>query len=126
MTLPYERTRAILQTRRFLEELELDTYQSEEMRSTATQLLRHFPSRGEVLLHGRIEESLSDRYGHDPFIVGRTRPSKRGEGRELAWRVKNLTFLPDRSKTHAENKASRLVKFLRTFFRIEKVLSKRK
>lgn len=68
MTLPYERTRAVIQTREFLERLENDLAQSEEMRRTATHLLRHYPSRGEVLLQGSIQESLGARYGYDPFF----------------------------------------------------------
>ena len=53
MTLPHERTRAIVQTRQFLEDLERDASQSVEVRCTANQLLRHFPCRCEVLLRGQ-------------------------------------------------------------------------
>lgn len=56
MTVPYERTRAVIQTREFLEQIERDSNQSEAMRSMATQLLRHYPSRGEVLLQGHVQE----------------------------------------------------------------------
>ncbi|MNW14016.1 hypothetical protein D3C71_2121270 [compost metagenome] len=68
MTMPHERTRAVIQTREFLEGLERDPSQSEEMRTAITQLLRHYPSKGEVLLQGRLQESLGAQYGYDPFF----------------------------------------------------------
>ncbi|EPB7048050.1 TPA: BPSL0761 family protein [Pseudomonas aeruginosa] len=68
MTIPLERTRAVIQTREFLERLERDPSQSEGIRSAATQLLRHYPSKGEVLLQGHIQESLGALYGYNPFF----------------------------------------------------------
>ncbi|MDT4860546.1 hypothetical protein FQZ97_951160 [compost metagenome] len=68
MTTPHERTRAVIRTREFLERLERDPLQSEEMRSAATQLLRHYPSKGKVLLQGRLHESLGAQYGYEPFF----------------------------------------------------------
>ncbi|MCY1310361.1 hypothetical protein D9M70_605420 [compost metagenome] len=68
MTTPAERTRAVVQTREFLERLERDLSLSEDVRATATTLLRHFPLRGEVLLQGRIQESLGAQYGYSPFF----------------------------------------------------------
>lgn len=38
------------------------------MRSVAGQLLRHYPSKGEVLLQGRIQESLGAQYAYNPFF----------------------------------------------------------
>ena len=68
MTLPFERTRAVIQAREFLEHLERDASQSDEIRRAATHLLRHYPSKGEVLLQGSVQESLGARYGYDPFF----------------------------------------------------------
>ena len=50
MTLPYERTRAIIQTEAFLIELSKDKYLPDEKRQEARRLLRHYPSRREVLM----------------------------------------------------------------------------
>lgn len=68
MTTPHERTRAVVQTREFLECLERDPSQSEGMRRAAEQLLRHYPSKGEVLLQGHFQESLGAQYAYDPFF----------------------------------------------------------
>lgn len=54
--MPYERTRAVVQTYDFLVELSRDASLPENIRSDAKLLLRHFPSRDDVLLAGRIEE----------------------------------------------------------------------
>lgn len=59
MTLPYERTRAIIQTEAFLIELSKDKSLPDEMRQEARRLLRHYPSRKDVLLAGEIEEKLT-------------------------------------------------------------------
>ena len=56
MTMPDERTRAVIQTRDFLVELSRDSTLPEKVRRDAKFLLRHFPSKYEVLLAGRIEE----------------------------------------------------------------------
>lgn len=68
MTMPHERSRAIVQTQEFLEELSRDVSQSEKVRRAAIQLLRHYPSKSEVLLQGRIEEALEVKYGHQQFL----------------------------------------------------------
>lgn len=69
MTMPHERTRAVVQTREFLKQLERDSSVSEEMRGMANQLLRHYPSRGEVLLQGLLEERLSAKLLISPFFA---------------------------------------------------------
>ena len=50
MTLPNERTRAIIQTEAFLIELSKDKSICDEKRQEARRLLRHYPSRKEMLL----------------------------------------------------------------------------
>ena len=59
MTLPFERTRAIIQTEAFLIELSKDKSLPDEQRQEARRLLRHYPSRKEVLLAGELEEKLT-------------------------------------------------------------------
>ncbi|MNJ52756.1 hypothetical protein D3C77_481090 [compost metagenome] len=59
MTMPNERSRAVIQTREFLVELSRDMSLPERIRRDAKFLLRHFPSRDEVLIAGRIEESTA-------------------------------------------------------------------
>lgn len=56
MTMPCERTRAVVQTYDFLVELSSDTSLPERVRRDARFLLRHFPSKDDVLLAGQIEE----------------------------------------------------------------------
>lgn len=56
MTMPHERTRAVVQTGEFLAELLRDQSLPSRVRQNAKFLLRHFPSRWVVLLAGRIEE----------------------------------------------------------------------
>ena len=56
MTMPHERTRAVVQTRDFLLELSSDDSMPERIRHDARFLLRHFPTEQDVLLAGRIEE----------------------------------------------------------------------
>jgi len=56
MTMPFERTRSVAQTHAFLTELACDTEVPERIRQNARFLLRHFPTKNEVLLAGRIEE----------------------------------------------------------------------
>ena len=59
MTLPYERTRSVVQARDFLTELSQDESLPEEVRTEAKRLLRHYPSKDEVLRVGRLEEHLT-------------------------------------------------------------------
>nr|WP_239690084.1 BPSL0761 family protein [Pseudomonas sp. NFPP33] len=53
MTMPDERSRAVVQTREFLVK---DSSLPEKVRDDAKFLLRHFPSQDDVILAGRIEE----------------------------------------------------------------------
>lgn len=54
--MPFERTRSVAQTHAFLTELACDTEVPERIRQNARFLLRHFPTKNEILLAGRIEE----------------------------------------------------------------------
>ncbi|EPB8979556.1 BPSL0761 family protein [Pseudomonas aeruginosa] len=56
MTMPHERTRAVVQTHDFLLELSRDMSLPERIRRDANYLLRHYPSKEDVFLAGRIEE----------------------------------------------------------------------
>lgn len=56
MTTPSERSRAVIQTEAFLKELSRDVSLPEKVRRDAKFLLRHFPSRSDVILAGRLEE----------------------------------------------------------------------
>jgi hypothetical protein len=56
MTMPDERSRAVVQTREFLVELSRDNSLPERVRRDAKFLLRHFPTQDDVTLAGRIEE----------------------------------------------------------------------
>ncbi|WP_433861009.1 BPSL0761 family protein [Pseudomonas thivervalensis] len=60
MTMPFERTRSVAQTHAFLTELACDTEVPERIRQNARFLLRHFPTKNEVLLAGRIEEEAKN------------------------------------------------------------------
>lgn len=57
MTMPNERTQAVIQTREFLLELSRDSSLPEQIRRDAKFLLRHYPDQFQMLLAGRIEES---------------------------------------------------------------------
>ena len=65
MTLPCERTRSVIQAREFLIELSRNTDLPEAIRSQAKQLLRHYPSRLEMLGVGQLEEQPS----FSPFLA---------------------------------------------------------
>ena len=55
MTMPEERTRAIMQTREFLQEL--TRYADNAVRQEAVRLLRHYPCAGDVnIAHRAIPE----------------------------------------------------------------------
>ncbi len=58
MTTVYERTRSVVQTRDFLQELAKNTSLPESVRYQAKILLRHYPTAREILLAGRVEERL--------------------------------------------------------------------
>ena len=57
MTMPNERTRAVIQTGKFLLELSQDSSLPERIRRDAKFLLRHYPNPFQMLLAGRIEEA---------------------------------------------------------------------
>lgn len=57
MTMPIERSRAVIQAGEFLLELSRDLSLPERVRREAKFLLRHYPSQFQVLLAGRIEEA---------------------------------------------------------------------
>ena len=56
MTLPYERTRAVLQTREFLQSLVANETAPKVFRDQAHQLLRHYPSLMDLEQANRLEE----------------------------------------------------------------------
>ena len=56
MTMPDERTRAVIQTRDFLIELSKNAALPERVRNDAKFLLRHFPSKDDMRTAGLIEE----------------------------------------------------------------------
>ena len=56
MTMPNERTRAVIQTREFLVELSRDSALPDKIRKDAKFLLRHFPSNNDMRHAGLIEE----------------------------------------------------------------------
>lgn len=57
MTMPNERTRAVIQTGEFLLKLSQDSSLPERIRRDAKFLLRHYPNPFQMLLAGRIEEA---------------------------------------------------------------------
>lgn len=60
MTMPSERTRAVIHAREFMQELSQDVSLPEPIRWQAKQLLRHYTSRQEMLLAGQVEEQLTE------------------------------------------------------------------
>ncbi|WP_448091413.1 BPSL0761 family protein [Pseudomonas azerbaijanoccidentalis] len=54
--MPDERSRAVVQTREFLVELSRDNSLPDRVRRDAKFLLRHFPTRDDVVMAGLIEE----------------------------------------------------------------------
>jgi hypothetical protein len=67
MTMPNERTRALIQTRDLLVELAQDPTHSASIRRQAHQLLRHYPHANEILRAGQLEERRVDRLT-EPFL----------------------------------------------------------
>ena len=63
MTMPHERSRAVIQTEEFLHELSRDMSVPERLRRDAKFLLRHFPSRRDILTAGLLEEQF------DPMLA---------------------------------------------------------
>ncbi|MGM1054087.1 MAG: BPSL0761 family protein [Pseudomonadota bacterium] len=68
MTMPSERTRAVIHAREFLQEISQDASLPEPVRRHAAHVLRHYPSRQEMLLAGRVEEQLSEGTIFQPFF----------------------------------------------------------
>lgn len=60
MTMPSERTRAVIHAGEFLQELSQDVSLPESFRRQARGLLRHYPSREEMLLAGRVQEQHTE------------------------------------------------------------------
>ncbi len=56
MTLPHERTRSLIQARELLVELSRDPSLNEAIRAQAKVVLRHYPSKKEVLQIGKRDE----------------------------------------------------------------------
>lgn len=56
MTMPEERTRAVIQTREFLVDLYRDKSLPEKIRRDAKFLLRHYPSTADMVLAAQLEE----------------------------------------------------------------------
>ena len=67
MTLPYERTRAIVKTEGFLRELSHHSGLPQDIRSYAKSLLRHYPSADQILSLGRLEECLVSDASDDEY-----------------------------------------------------------
>jgi len=63
MTMPHERTRTVIQTRDFLIELSRDTSLPERIRRDAKFLLRHYPTKEDMLTASRIEEHTNSLSG---------------------------------------------------------------
>lgn len=59
MTLPYERTRSVIQTEEFLRELSNDHQLPAGIRNEATRLLRHYPTADLIKGLGRFEKFLT-------------------------------------------------------------------
>jgi hypothetical protein len=60
MTMPHERTRAVVHTRQFLVELTLDETLPAHVRDGAHHMLRHYPFDHEVFLVGKAEERFAN------------------------------------------------------------------
>lgn len=67
MTLPHERTRAIIKTEEFLRELTRSPELPQDIRSYAKSLLRHYPSADQIFSLGRLEECLESNTPDDEF-----------------------------------------------------------
>ncbi|WP_318653027.1 BPSL0761 family protein [Pseudomonas sp. PDM21] len=76
MTMPHERTRAVLQTRDFLLKLSRDSAAPEDIRRDAKFLLRHYPNEFDLRMACQIEESASE------FPIGIFGPIFGVDGRE--------------------------------------------
>ncbi|CAI8732418.1 BPSL0761 family protein [Pseudomonas sp. IT-P4] len=68
MTMPHERTRAVIAAGVFLREISQDITLNYELRDLADQILRHYPSRSEVLMQGQFEAGYPETFGVSPFF----------------------------------------------------------
>lgn len=66
MTLPYERTRSLIQTADFLLQLSRSQDISDPLRNEAKRLLRHYPDADLILGLGKFEEILAATAPEDP------------------------------------------------------------
>ncbi len=60
MTLPYERTRAVIKCEEFLQQLALNADLPQNIRDRAHHLLRHYPSAAQIRAIGRLEAFLAN------------------------------------------------------------------
>jgi len=58
MTLPYERSRSVIQTGAFLKNICINPEIPESVRNEAKYLLRHYPTADDIKTIGRLEEFL--------------------------------------------------------------------
>jgi hypothetical protein len=63
MTMPYERTRSVILTRDFLVQLSRDKSLPERICHDAKYLLRHYPTRDDMVAAGNIEEQTNSLAG---------------------------------------------------------------
>jgi len=66
LTLPYERTRSLVQTADFLRQLSRNQEIPDSLRNEAKRLLRHYPDADLVLGLGKFEEILAATAPEDP------------------------------------------------------------
>lgn len=69
MTTPAERTRNVIQARRFLVDLTRDDRLPQDIRQEAHQLLRHYPLDSDVLMAGQVEEEAAEHSLFPPVFV---------------------------------------------------------
>ncbi|CDG51734.1 conserved hypothetical protein [Halomonas sp. A3H3] len=69
MTTPSERTRAIIQTHEFLTELSRSHHLAEDIRTEAKRLLRHYPSKREMLEAAHVEQHLAEGTVFQPMFT---------------------------------------------------------
>lgn len=67
MTLPYERSRAVILTRTFLQELSRDHSLPEDLRGHAKGLLRHYPDDKDIFHLARLERAVEHLVEGEPI-----------------------------------------------------------
>lgn len=83
MTLPYERTRAVIETEKFLRNIEVDKTLPEYVRNSACALLRHYPSEHEVCLAGKdLEQKIPwlQVFSSRPYFAYEERSTQESDG----------------------------------------------